>query len=524
VVDGLYLELPPYLDTANEVWAKLQLTILGACFCLDGALHRDSCGRVFLASPFDVRSMSRRRCDRATLSPDEALVRWRHPLNPAVVLTAPVRDLSAQGIGVVVPASVVPPTARSPVTLEFQGQSVDLDGELTYLVVEGANVRFGLRISALDPGDVIRVAHLCRSLRFPKLAPRSSASRDAVDALLRASGYLDLRSDMRAPSLWHVPVSNEFLSVDTVQRESDGTLIGQLSCLRVYGHTWMYHQLATIGQSQQSRECRRALYLDVVNWVATLGGNSGYSIAYFDPNKSWHQLLFAGFVDWAGSAALAVMVRLDRFDQKIERPVSAISEDFSIAALQANESAHATALVAKALPRLAIEAMDLTEALIARNLECAQRYARAGCERGRYPFALRKSGELVGLALCEVGSPRLSLFNLLNLAQIFVAPDAGDAGQDALVNHVRTFYAARGVANPIFVSPPGALTNPDRAGLVLTETMGAIAISAEGLKQYRNFLSFQLGRHARSGAQGGTAALPTRMMSNPGPRDFLAAQ
>jgi hypothetical protein len=499
-VGSVHVELPVGTDLTGAEWASVAFSIHGARFALDGALRCDEAGRIFLGPPLELRSLSRRRCDRVLVEAEEAVVRWRHPLDPTQEVSAPAHDLSPHGVGILSPAvtALLPPAGRSPLTLAVRGELLQLDGELAHVSQEGPLVRFGFHTTARGAGAAIRIAHLCRSVRFPKLSARASAPRDAVDGLLRESGYMGLCKQARPPAEWHQPITDESISLDTIQREPDGSLIGHLSCLRVYGSTWMYHQLATVGQSQISRACRRALYLDTANFVALLGGDTWYSLAYFDRSKPWHRLLFGEFIEWVGSESLAVIAPLDRFEGDHNlRDTAEPPAGLSMGKLTTAEAANATALIAKSLPLLALEALDLSEPLVAQSLRCARRYALAGRERDRYPLALRDGGRLVGLAMCETGSAGLSLFNLLNMAQVFIEPNVCGEAQVSFLRYVRLFYELRGIADPVVVAPPGVLTHAKAAGLTLAETMGAIVISAEGFKQYRNFLSFHLGRHAR---------------------------
>jgi hypothetical protein len=500
---GIYLS-SPVGGFPDDSMARLQLSVHGAHFIIDGRLRIDDQGFVYLAAPFSICSVSRRLCDRVSLMGEPAVVHWRHPLDPGRELSATVEDLSPHGLLVAVPANsfALPPIGESPLTLHIRGERIDLDGELAHLVTDGHSIRFGLRTRARDPRQGTRIAHICRSIQFPTLAPRASASSEAVRRLFVDSGYLGLRKQTHPPEERQTPITNEFVSLDTVHEDPNGALLGHLSCLRVYGDTWMYHQLATVGQSPSSRVGRRALYLDLSNFVPFLGGDSWYSFAYFDRSKVWHKRLFEDFVAWVGSESLATMVPFDRFEVDSAGVDGALlPANISIGGLQSSEAPAAAALVSRLISPLAVRAMDLSEPLIARDLRCASMYAAMGLERGRHPIALRIGGRLAGVAMCEVGSRGISMFNLLNMAQIFLESDTAPEAQAALFSFVRSFYARRGVYDPIVSAPPGTLREAPRVGLALAETMGAFVVSAEGFKQYRNFLRLHLGLYVHDRAE-----------------------
>jgi hypothetical protein len=121
----------------------------------------------------------------------------------------------------------------------------------------------------------------------------------------------------------------------------------------------------------------------------------------------------------------------------------------------------------------------------------------AGLERARVTFVARAKGGILGAAICETGPRRLSLFNIVNAAHVFIAEPLSFGlareVEGALLSKVRQFYRAKGILDPLIMAPEGNAKFPESAGLRLAETMGAWATSIEGLKQYRNFLHFEFG-------------------------------
>jgi hypothetical protein len=487
--------------------SEFHVNVFGAFFILRGTLRRGPLGDVRLQGPFALESVARRYVNRASVAERAVTVTYAHPLDPDEQVVARVADLAPLGVGIVMSRAALPfpPMGRTTMALDAKGLHVVLEADVTHATTSGEDIRLGLSLHPRSEDDALAIARYCQHVRFPKLVPRRETEGDALEHLLRESGYLSLREDSRPPPGWHDATADEHLSVDTVHREAHAAgdeLVGHLSLLRVYKNTWMYHQLATLGQTQASRECRKTLYLDVVNWVGVLGGTDGFSIAYFDRCKAWHQWLFASFVDWVGAPELVCMAPLDRMERETELTgTHAMPPDFTTSPVTRDDASKATELISASMPPLMLRAMDLTADLVAENLICATRFADAGLERGRVPLALRRAGEIVGVALCEYGSRSLSLFNLVNVAQIYLQPDVPLEAELALLEQVQAFYTARGIAHPIIVTPPGMLRAGAIAGLRVAETMGCIAMNADGLKQYANFLAFHLGRHAGAPAR-----------------------
>jgi hypothetical protein len=164
-----------------------------------------------------------------------------------------------------------------------------------------------------------------------------------------------------------------------------------------------------------------------------------------------------------------------------------------VGAPRPEELTQAVALIRAYLPPLVASALDIrAEGLVADALN--QDYRTTRYERGRRALVLRVAGEVAGVALCEVGSRELSIFNLFNMAQLFVLPNTPVDAQLALLGAVRAFYAARGERNPMIVAPPGTLAASQEPGTVLAETMGMIVWSGRALRQYENFIKYQFGR------------------------------
>jgi hypothetical protein len=98
--------------------------------------------------------------------------------------------------------------------------------------------------------------------------------------------------------------------------------------------------------------------------------------------------------------------------------------------------------------------------------------------------------ELVAAALCEWSDSQISLFNVLNMAQLFVDRGklASPADCDLLVQAVRGFYAARGAPPPLIACAPGTFKDIPLTGCTLTETMGCIIWNAEGLRLFERYV------------------------------------
>jgi hypothetical protein len=162
---------------------------------------------------------------------------WEDPLDMNAVVTAPLIDLSPEGLALEIPAgsTLVLPAAPASFTLRVRGTSVALLGEVHNVrTTEVGSTIVGVHVKPLRNHDKLRLGRLCQALRFPNLLSRRHANPSEVGELFRASGYLGLRDGTSPTSTWYESPGDESLGIDMVHRADGGALLGHLSCTRIY--------------------------------------------------------------------------------------------------------------------------------------------------------------------------------------------------------------------------------------------------------------------------------------------------
>jgi hypothetical protein len=348
--------------------------------------------------------------------------------------------------------------------------------------------------------------------RFPRLQARGQQSLAEVRELFQSSGYLDLRQAQDMPfSRWHRPEVSGAVNRDVVYRAQDGRLVGHVSVTEIYPRTWMLHQLATLGGHAETGRCRMALYDFVSSLPTAAQGESAGVLAYFNPERRWHQASLQDFTRWVNRPSRAVMTHFDRFEHDPTVPQGDVTAapEVEIRVGQPGDLAGAATLIRSQLPALVADAMDIQPGRLMTGALTAGLPGRA-----RTMLVLRVKGRLAGVALCESGPRELSLFNLMNLAQFYVctgerAPST--EAQLALLAAVRGLYRQRGVSDPIIVAPTGTFAAACEPGTRLEEAMGCVVIAGKALRQWATFLRLQLGRlYDRAGRAEAVAAGPRR--------------
>jgi hypothetical protein len=490
------------LVAANGRRVTVEAAVGGGSFVLHAGLQK--AGEDWaLVPPMDVFSVGRRRCERTTVEESRAFVEWRHPLDPSRWITAQVRDISPGGLGIDAPADpawLVPPPGV-PVRLRMGDLAFPIQVEVRRDIA-GSGSRIGLQMISDDAKDRVLLARAYQRARWPALGLRGEADEAAIDELMQASGYTMLRSGTEPVVGWHTPPGDERLTVDLVYRSEEGQLLGHVSCLRVYPKTWIYHQLATLPLARQ--KVAYSLYVLLAEWALALANGPGFGVAYFDQAKRWHKTMFADFVRWAGSESLSVIASLDRLERSPGKDRQLVNDpSIEVRLAEGFDRAWIVGLARASLPRLTADALHIHEDSVMTSELCFEHTA-VGLERARTALVVELHGKPVGVALCETGSRRLSLFNILNMAHVFFSgvseESPATAVQAALLASVLTYYECRGVLDPLVVTPSGAVHSPEASGLVVAETMGLWAASADGLTQWRNYIHLELGARATPGA------------------------
>jgi c-di-GMP-binding flagellar brake protein YcgR len=470
---------------------------------LRGTITADARGEMILRPPWRVLSLARRRCGRVHPPAELAVLEWQDPLDPDKKRVGRVVDISSGGIAVAVKHGTLQllPSPPFPVALRAGDAVVTLLAEVHHCSQSTEDESLvGLAISPLREADRIRLTEICQSIRCRGMVKRSAVGVGAVSDLMRASGYLNLRDGAVPDTEWHTLPCNESLSIDSVYLDERGELLGHLSCLRLYPRTWLYHQLATSNAGRLTTAY--LLYLQALEWTVAMAGEDGFGLAYFDQGKPWHKLLFSGFVRWIGAEALAVTSAFDRLEAMSEPSDAPAAPSFIVVevAKKKRDLSFVVRLARAATPPLLADALHFDLDAISTEWLCDVD-GSAGLERARVTFVAGAEGGILGAAICETGPRRLSLFNIVNVAHVFIAEPLrfglAREVERALLSKVRQFYRAKGILDPLIVAPEGNVKFPESAGLCVAETMGVWVTSIEGLKQYRNFLHFELGERTQ---------------------------
>ncbi|HZS36708.1 MAG TPA: hypothetical protein VFF06_07780 [Polyangia bacterium] len=496
--DGLRFELDGVAEPAAHRAMAARFELHGVIFLLRAQALLSKRAGWHLRGPLRLYTLDRRGSSRQALPPGLATVRWSAPGGHGGLAQAPVRDLVADGVCVIAERGAALPDGRFPAMLELEGRPILCLAERRNQRVDQDGVHYGVRLHT-EAGREAMIGSYLRH-RFPQLLHRGEIDRARLADLMERSGYSALRAGARPTENWFAAPGFQPVSRDVAYRAADGAVLGHMSATRVYTRTWLGHQFATLRGHAETDACRRAIYLNIASYPTLVDGEDAMLLGYFDRSKRWHKMFFFDFADWVNAPELVTIIGLDRFERAAGAPAPIAAPPafgFEVGEPDPREVIEAAALIRAQLPPLVAEALDIDpEHLASGALHPAWRatpYFRA-----RRPLVLRSGGRLVAVALCELGSREMCLFNLFNIAQLFFAPGEHApplAAQLHLLSRVRALYAERGEHNPMIVAPPGTFDATREPGTVLAETMGMIAWSGRALRQYETFIKYHFGRH-----------------------------
>lgn len=331
---------------------------------------------------------------------------------------------------------------------------------------------------------------------YPRMLARQRVPEASVLSMLGDAGYLKLTSGAVPDGWWGLESPETY---DLVYRADDDALLAHLSVTRVFGSTWIFHQLAGVQGHAESFASRYAMYR-VLSQVPTLmDGAQAFALAYFNPELVWHHRYVYTFTRWMGPSEDVEATVADRFQLDATLAVEIDTSRCVASPLALDDRDLATDIVRGSWSPLLCDALDITpETLSSDDLTKTEGSKLA---RTRRAFGLHRDGELIAVALAERGHPAMSLFGMFDIAHVLPRVDQSKpspAELAVLIEHVRRWYAAQGIGRPILTTPPNTIEAAVHPALTFVEAMGRFVLNARGLRHYENFLHYAFGEYARA--------------------------
>jgi hypothetical protein len=233
-------------------------------------------------------------------------------------------------------------------------------------------------------------------------------------------------------------------------------LLGHLSAVRAYPHTWIVQHLATRKEGAGRLAAARMLNLGITDYSEQLPQMEWLRV-YFRPNNKWPARVFGRFARRVGDPSVCELRTLAYLVSGTKRtPLVVPGID-----LRRGRPADARWIEQYFVDQgrtLAVRAEDLSSPEGLELLEVQHRYARLGLMRRREVWVAERAGRPVGFALAEISSLGLNLSELTNAFTVHLI-DREPEVHAVLLEAMRDRYRSLGRVNAV------ALAEPDEARL-----------------------------------------------------------
>jgi len=449
-------------------------------FELAGSLYRFttvvvSAQPLVLKIPTVLAETQQRASARHRLAAEQSLsVALRSPLADGVV-HKPIVDVSANGFSFTLDGArdLYPIGLALEVTLELPDGALAAGAVVRTIVREGVRLRCGVELVDADAAARLRLANHVMRLRYPTVDDGSDVAVDELMTFFRATGFLyPAKEELLAPVMSEVQdtfarsyaqPSDVFKAV--VARE-DGALIGHVSGIRAYRHTWMPTHLAAL----PTKHVGHLLNLGAADYFLQTTDFEFFKI-YFHADSKWPARIFGGFARMQTDPALSDL----RGFRHVMLPTDAapLPAPVGIDVLEASPDDLAVVeryFVTRATP-LVVRADDLTRQTLQLS-ELNKSFGELGLYRRRRVLMAMRRNVCLGFALVEISSAGLNLSEALSAFQIFITDEGQpeDEGvRRALLNAVMPIYRNAGRTQARGLIAPADVARYQRLGIPVNE-------------------------------------------------------
>ncbi len=469
--DGtLQLSLPSFDETVAQ-WAELQ----GRCAVFRFPLS--VCSRqsqtAFSLPQYVVRI--RRRSQLRVRAPQSLTLKLDFA---GEVLSTQLLDVSAMGVRLKYDCGLSSPFPG----LTFPTAAIHHNGHLAWAgVLQVMFAREGEGIGACLSMACPDTANAWYTLMDSLLHPRNRSGSNCTDAAwetLRRSGYFNL-SGKTPPEFEGKRAEFEETNRRLDQRRTLGTIIhcnrdasvtATVSVAKYFSRSWLVHQLAKFGHSEDIGNSLRALqdtYLQAYE-ICTRDPSNRWTVIYTEGQVGWHTRSHLAFASTRPESVSVHPIRLLELSTRIP-PSSELAEGLSVETATAEECELLLETLALRKTVAYREALDLTsEALDAAAIASA--FSTVGIRRERRIFVVRKGGEPIAWMIADRCTPTLNVFGLFDAIRLVPSSNITPSAYGLLIDAARRWYAACGKQSFVCVFDE---SNWDIEGLRDAHDMGA---------------------------------------------------
>lgn len=236
---------------------------------------------------------------------------------------------------------------------------------------------------------------------------------------------------------------------------SPGRIEASLSAMKVYGGTWMLHQLAKRKIVQgSSRRILRDTYLRAFEHVHA-DAKANWILCYHEAHIRWTHKAHVSFAKQFESTGLTIARPFRLMEAECRtRPDATEPSSFTVNRASPEEQAMLLEVLERTFPRVYREGADLVPERLD-LAEAKKNWSALGLERDREVWVARRRGFPVAAAILEVGETGTNLFRLLDSLRLIALQPDGASGFLALIEKAKSWFLARGKESFVYIQEEG---------------------------------------------------------------------
>lgn len=411
----------------------------------------------------------------------------------------PVLDISTQGLSFLSKSlSFQKEEVLRNIVVTLDGvPDIQVDAVVTYRRSEkDGTVIYGLRF--LDIGWASRQQLLAYVLRknFPRIRFLSEFSEAQIHEIYDRAGYLSLKSHHEMAENYEDMIATfrkikEKGQIGTTLAYCAGTTILTVgSMLRIYDHTFLGHQLASLPEARLNLKSKTDVYAALADFLVDHQDFKHY-VTYFDVHLPWHNEMYKKIGTYINDQNKFIMDSLEFFE--------CTSKDFA-----SGPTAKGYTVSAMENPEEFISFCTNTMKPLEQSCyayghddfslpEIQKLYQTLGLFVARRLWSVSVDGRTLAFAVSEAYTKGLNLFNLLDMVRLYFPDPQVDLRSvlSALLPHVIEFFSRydRDTFYAVMKIEGESPSSLEMAGFAHRHSAGRVMASRQGVAEYKAIMS-----------------------------------
>ena len=463
----------PSVLRAGETYRLVAATFTSA-YVFVATLRRLDASRLCFALTEEVLGGSTRRHFRLTLHDDYPVsVEFIHPHVPGKLVRKLAIEVGPGGLSFELDVEqdlLAPGTAIDSALLRLpDGRALSCRCLVRHVWRRAAGFACGVECLGFSEGDRWLWMRSLLQRAHPRVVPVDAQALPDVWDVFDRSGYLDekpveLMQAMREPfrESWTRLANSRGDSQCWLLRD-EGQAVATVSMSRIYGKTWLFHQLGAdlfhFDSKQQNLDAMAQIALRTApQWVAGMH-RDGFALTYFNTDKHFNRWSWFDFFEQHNGRGELDSERVRLWDVRVDsRRIDRRHRGIQVGASTDEERRWiAHDLLSRDGP-LVHAAFDFEPDTIALS-HLVERADGTALDRRRELFVARSAQRIEGYAIVESAATGVNIFSLYDTCRVVLTGQGGGVGaeraRDALLARAHSHFLQRGCPSFLYLAGPG---------------------------------------------------------------------